>query len=213
MNEPGPIEKEDLFKNLSPVWPDSSLRSQIASSLAHNRGCVVALDDDPTGTQTVHDIWVLTRWEIEDLKAALAENEPCFYILTNSRSLPLPDAQALNREIAANLGKAAQATGRSLTLVSRSDSTLRGHYPGEVDVLSQAFSHAQGFSYDGVCIIPFFPEGGRFTIDDIHWVQEGTSLIPAAQTPYARDPVFGYSHSWEVHRKSPTNWERFRMIA
>ena len=42
---------------------------------------------------------------------------------------------------------------------------------------------------------PFFLEGGRFTVHDIHWVQEGEWLIPAAQTEYAQDSIFGYQHS------------------
>jgi hypothetical protein len=56
------------------------------------RGCVatqhklVVLDDDPTGTQTVHDVPVLTVWDVDTLRAALAQPGPCFYILTNSRT-------------------------------------------------------------------------------------------------------------------------------
>ena len=37
--------------------------------------------------------------------------------------------------------------------------------------------------------------GGRFTIHGAHYVEEGSALVPAAQTPYAKDVVFGYKHS------------------
>jgi uncharacterized protein YgbK (DUF1537 family) len=195
MEDIQPIDKEILLRGLPPVWEDNSLRQKIAEHNKQTRRCVVALDDDPTGTQTVHDIWVLTRWEVSDIRAALADGEPALYILTNSRSMPLHAAMAINREIAANLAEAARAEGRSITVVSRSDSALRGHFPGEIDALSQALADIQGRPFDGVCLLPFFPEGGRFTVNNIHWVQEGQRLIPAAQTPYARDAVFGYNHS------------------
>ena len=195
MIEPEPLAKADLFARLPPLWPDETLRQQIASNNREVQRCVIALDDDPTGTQTVHDIWVLTRWDVSDLRAALADGESALYILTNSRSMPLVEAQQLNRQVAANVAQAAQAERRQIAVVSRSDSTLRGHFPGEVDALGQALGLAQGAGFDGVCLIPFFPEGGRYTIGDIHWVQEGERLIPAAQTSYARDAVFGYHHS------------------
>ena len=195
MTEPQPVSRAELLAQLPPLWPDESLRQGIAHHNHANRRCVVALDDDPTGTQTVHDIWVLTRWEVSDLRLALSDGEPALYILTNSRSMPLAEAQQLNRQIATNLVQAARAEGRPISVVSRSDSTLRGHFPGEMDALGEALSQAQGAGFDGVCLIPFFPEGGRYTIGDIHWVQEGERLIPAAQTPYARDAVFGYRSS------------------
>ncbi len=195
MSEPEPLLKDELFRELPPPWSDATLRQEIHAHNIRTGRCIVALDDDPTGTQTVHDIWVLTRWEVSDLTAALSDGETALYILTNSRSMPLPDAQQMNREIAANLVQASRNAQRQITVVSRSDSTLRGHFPGEVDALEQALAQAQNAGFDGVCIIPFFPEGGRFTIDNIHWVQEGERLIPAAQTPYARDAVFGYQHS------------------
>jgi uncharacterized protein YgbK (DUF1537 family) len=195
MTEPAPLLKEDLFRALPPLWPDRTLRQQIYAHNTRAGRCVVALDDDPTGTQTVHDIWVLTRWDVSDLRAALSDGETALYILTNSRSMSLADAQQVNREIAANLAQAARSAHRQITVVSRSDSTLRGHFPGEVDALGEALAQAQKAEFDGICIIPFFAEGGRFTVEDIHWVQERERLIPAAQTPYARDAVFGYQHS------------------
>jgi uncharacterized protein YgbK (DUF1537 family) len=48
---------------------------------------------------------------------------------------------------------------------------------------------------DATLLIPFFLEGGRYTIHDIHYVAEGDTLIPAAETPFAQDSVFGYRSS------------------
>ena len=174
---------------LPPVWPASRLAA-IQAKLPQAAKLVV-LDDDPTGTQTVYDVPVLTTWAVDDLAAELAAPGPVFYILTNSRSLPLPAAQALNAEIGAHLAAAQTQTGRRAVVVSRSDSTLRGHYPGEVDALA----HALGLDAAATLIIPFFLEGGRYTIDNIHYVAEGDQLVPAAQTPFARDAAFGYRHS------------------
>ena len=151
----------------------------------------MVLDDDPTGTQTVHDVPVLTEWSAPALQAELARRQPVFFVLTNSRSLPLAEAQALNAEIGRNLTRAAQAAGRDFAVVSRSDSTLRGHYPGEVDALAEGL----GQRFDATLIIPFFLEGGRYTLNDIHYVAEGDALIPAAETPFARDAAFGYRSS------------------
>ena len=89
------------------------------------------------------------------------------------------------------LRSARTRTGRDFVVVSRSDSTLRGHFPVEVDALIDAL----GEGSDGTIIAPFFLEGGRFTVNDIHYVADNGWLVPAAETPYARDPVFGYASS------------------
>jgi uncharacterized protein YgbK (DUF1537 family) len=153
------------------------------------------LDDDPTGTQTVHDLWVYTRWTPETLREALSGEGPAFYLLTNSRSLPEPEAVVLHRELAAALSQAAREVGCELEVISRSDSTLRGHYPAEVLALQQGLEQGLGCRYDGVLICPCFPEGGRLTADDIHWVVQGDLAIPAGQTEFARDATFGYRAS------------------
>lgn len=184
------IDKQMRFAHLPEEWP-SDLLPEIQAQIGAGGRKVVVLDDDPTGTQTVHNVAVLTEWSLPALQAELNHPDPCVYILTNSRSLPLPAAQALNAEIAANLAAAARATGRPFAVVSRSDSTLRGHYPGETDALAAALD----MRVDATLIIPFFLEGGRFTIDDVHYVAEGEMLTPAAETPFARDAAFGYQES------------------
>src|SRR3954470_12732972 len=109
----------------------------VARLVAATPGKVVVLDDDPTGTQTVHGIDVLTEWSEAALAAALMDPRPCFFVLTNSRSLSEAAAVELTRTLAANLRAAAHATGRNYTVISRSDSTLRGHFPAEIDALAE----------------------------------------------------------------------------
>lgn len=152
---------------------------------------VVVLDDDPTGTQTVHGIPVLTTWDIAELEAALREPGPCFFILTNTRAVPSEHACAITREIGVNLACAVRTTGQPIALISRSDSTLRGHYPAETDALTEGL----GWSWDGTLIVPAFFAGGRITIDDVHYIAEGDVLTPVSETEFARDRSFGYTTS------------------
>jgi uncharacterized protein YgbK (DUF1537 family) len=182
------LSKSEVFASLPPLWPQDvkpRIRELLEARPEHK---LVVLDDDPTGTQTVHDMPVLTTWDVAALKAEFAQPGPCFYILTNSRSLVATDAKALNHEIATNLRTAAGA--RPFTVVSRSDSTLRGHFPLETDVLTEELG-----PFDATLIIPYFEAGGRYTIHDVHYVAEGDKLTPAAETPFAKDAVFGYANS------------------
>ena len=154
---------------------------------------VVVLDDDPTGVQSVHGVPVLTTWEIDDLRWALTQQSPTFYILTNSRSLPEREAVDLNREIARNLSEAA-GTETDFDVVSRSDSTLRGHYPAETDALAETLGE-RGRAPDALVICPAFFEAGRVTVDDVHWVRQDGEIVPAGQTEFAADHSFGYRAS------------------
>lgn len=152
---------------------------------------LVVLDDDPTGTQTVHGVPVLTTWSADDLRWALEQPSSTFYVLTNSRSFPEDQAAGMNREISTNLASAAGQTGTGFAIVSRGDSTLRGHYPAETDALEDGL----GVDFDGVVLCPCYLEAGRLTVDDIHWVRRGERLVPAGETEFARDASFGYSAS------------------
>ena len=190
------IAKDQLFSSLPDRTDDKDLFQHVQTAVARARRKVVVLDDDPTGTQTVHGIEVLTGWDVDNLKAALESTASLFYILTNSRSLDAQQAWDLNQEIAHNLCLAAQAAGVDFDVISRSDSTLRGHYPGELDALEAVFVKEAGLKFDGHLLIPAFFEGGRFTANNIHYVQEGELLTPAGQTEFARDAVFGYRNSY-----------------
>lgn len=156
---------------------------------------VVALDDDPTGSQTVHDISVYTDWNEEDFLNGFAEKQRLFFILTNSRGLTAPQTGIVHRDIAARLSRVIRSTGREAIVISRSDSTLRGHYPLETELLREGLESGTGKRLDGEILFPFFKEGGRFTIDDIHYVRDGNELVPAGMTEFARDKTFGYRSS------------------
>ncbi len=191
MLEPSSIvlAKSAAFAALPPVWPHEVLPANAAAAAASGRTLVV-LDDDPTGTQTVRDIAVVTSWDSATLTAEFAAAPTCFYILTNSRSLTAPASRALHLELARNLRAASGATGRAFVVASRSDSTLRGHYPLETDTLAEVLG-----PFDATIITPYFEAGGRYTLDDTHYVAEGDRLVPAAETPFARDAAFGYRSS------------------
>src|SRR4051794_7968377 len=176
--------------NLPPEWRDDPLPAIRAAVRAADEMLVV-LDDDPTGTQSVHGIRVLTEWSVEALRAELESNLPAVYLLTNSRSLPLAQAQSLNAEIGRNIQAARRPGIRRPVVISRSDSTLRGHFPGEVDALAAAL----GGGFDATLLIPAFIAGGRYTIDDVHYVADGDRLTPAGATDFARDATFGYRAS------------------
>jgi uncharacterized protein YgbK (DUF1537 family) len=119
-------------------------------------------------------------------------NQPSIlFVLTNSRSVPEREAVALTGEIGKNLLEAVRISGRQVVVISRSDSTLRGHFPAEVQAIGQALGQHEAVTV----LVPAFIEGGRITIDDVHYIREGADLIPVADTPFARDPVFGYTHS------------------
>ncbi len=179
-----------LLAGLPPEWP-GDLRAQLREHALRSERTVVVLDDDPTGTQTVHDVPVLTGWSVEALQREFEAKAPLFFILTNSRSVFPDRACLIAREAGRNLMDASRLTGRAFTVISRSDSTLRGHYPAEVDALAETLGMEEAIHV----LIPFFLEGGRLTYRNIHWVAGGDELVPVAETPFARDPSFGYTSS------------------
>jgi uncharacterized protein YgbK (DUF1537 family) len=189
------VNKSELFASLPAPWPEDLL-PRIRDGVAKSRRKVVVLDDDPTGTQTVYDVPVLTTWKPEELAREFANDLPCFYLLTNTRAFPAAEAVRINQEIARNLTVAAmRAPGRNdFVVVSRSDSTLRGHFPAETDALGRMLTGGS-VKTPPVLLVPYFEAGGRYTINDIHYVAEGDQLIPAAETPFAKDAAFGYGNS------------------
>ncbi|MCY4538770.1 MAG: hypothetical protein OXE52_11145 [Chloroflexi bacterium] len=185
-----PAQKSALFSSLPAEW-ELDLIPQIQALLRETRQKVFVLDDDPTGTQTVYDTVVLTNWSVDALRREMQSPDTICYILTNSRSVDAKRAAAINREIAYNLQAVSDLATRPFTVISRSDSTLRGHFPAETDALANSLAARP----DGILIIPAFMAGGRYTIRGVHYVEEGDALIPAAATPFARDPVFAYANS------------------
>jgi uncharacterized protein YgbK (DUF1537 family) len=188
-----PVEERAYLASQPPGRRIEGAVDEIRRRVDESGRRVVVLDDDPTGVQSVHGVPVLTTWTVDDLRWALIQPSPTFYILTNSRSLPEEEAVALNRDVARNLSEAS-GPGTDFDVVSRSDSTLRGHYPAETDALAEALGEG-GRGPDGLIICPAFFEAGRITVDDVHWLRQSGELVPAGQTEFASDHSFGYRSS------------------
>ncbi len=153
---------------------------------------IIVLDDDPTGSQTVHSCLLLCRWDVDTLCLGLTDESPLFFVLTNTRALPPDQAAAVTREVCQNLKQAlAQTQITDFLIVSRSDSTVRGHYPIETDVIA-----AELGPFDAHFLTPAFFEGGRLTRDSIHYLKIAGVDTPVHETEFARDSVFGYHHSY-----------------
>ncbi|CAB4281406.1 unnamed protein product [Prunus armeniaca] len=184
------LKKDFILKSLPGEWPVDPIGEIQRLNLESSKTLVV-LDDDPTGTQTVHDIEVLTEWTVESLKEQFRKKPKCFFILTNSRSLSSDKATALIKDICRKLHAATKSIENAdYTVVLRGDSTLRGHFPEEADAAVSVLGEM-----DAWIICPFFLQGGRYTIGDIHYVADSDQLIPAADTGFAKDAAFGYKSS------------------
>ncbi|OUC12488.1 MAG: Hrp-dependent type III effector protein [Alkalinema sp. CACIAM 70d] len=158
----------------------------------NTRPKIIVLDDDPTGSQTVHSCLLLMQWDVETLKLGLRDEAPIFFVLTNTRSLPAEQAADVTREVCRNLKTAIAEVGiQDFLVVSRSDSTLRGHYPIETDVIAEELG-----GFDAHFLTPAFFEGGRTTRDSIHYLKVNGVDTPVHETEFAKDSVFGYSHSY-----------------
>jgi uncharacterized protein YgbK (DUF1537 family) len=173
-----------------------------------NQPKIIVLDDDPTGSQTVHSCLLLTQWDVETLKLGLTDAAPIFFVLTNTRAMEPAQAAAVTREVCQNLKIAIAEVGLiDFLVVSRSDSTLRGHYPIETDVIA-----AELGGFDAHFLMPAFFEGGRITRNSIHYLLVNGVETPVHKTEFARDSVFGYSHSYlpdyvaeKTHGKIPAD--------
>ena len=158
---------------------------------AASRFKVIVFDDDPTGSQTVHSCPLLLRWDRATLRWGLAQPSPLLFLLANTRALAPQEAAARVREICRALRPLlaeAQAAGRidHWLIVSRGDSTLRGHFPLEVEVIAEELG-----PFDATLLVPAFLPGGRTTVDGIHLLHGQ----PVHTTAFARDRLFGYSTS------------------
>lgn len=167
-----------------------------AAVRAANAGRILAvLDDDPTGSQSVRGVQVVTVFDEREYAAALDIPTPALFVLTNTRGLSEADAVELNTRIAGQLFAVAASRDAPLDLVSRSDSTLRGHVLAELRALDDARRAALGSGFDALLLAPAFFEAGRTTVDDIHRVRVDGVDVPAGETEYARDKTFGFRAS------------------
>ena len=150
---------------------------------------IVVLDDDPTGSQTVHSCPLLLQWDRATLLKGLAHPSPLLFVLANTRALA-PEAAAVRVQEIARALKGAMAELDAFThwlIVSRGDSTLRGHFPGEVDGLE-----AELGPFDATFLVPAFLQGGRTTVAGVHLLHGE----PVHTSAFGRDGLFGYGTSF-----------------
>lgn len=153
---------------------------------------IIVLDDDPTGSQTVHSCPLLLRWDVDTLRQGLRDPAPILFVLANTRALTESEAIATTEEVCQNLKIALTRENiRKYFVVSRSDSTLRGHFPAETEAIAKTLG-----LFDACFFAPAFFEGGRITRGGTHYVREHGQLIPVAETEFAQDPLFSFQDSF-----------------
>lgn len=187
------INIEEIVKNLQPYGPE--LEDAWKQERASFTDKIIVLDDDPTGVQTVHGIPVFTDWSEETILDVFKEERQLVFILTNSRAFSAEKTRQVHTEIAERIANVSKQLNQSFIVISRGDSTLRGHYPLETSVLKESLEAHSALHYDGEIILPFFKEGGRETIGDVHYVKQGNHYIPAGETEFAKDRMFGFKSS------------------
>ncbi|MGM0375877.1 MAG: four-carbon acid sugar kinase family protein [Bacteroidota bacterium] len=167
------------------------------------------IDDDPTGCQTIHDVAILTTWDKNILSEVLNE-EDIFFIIVNSRTLDPAKASKRIKKIALSL-KLLQNEDIEYKIISRGDSTLRGHIFEELNALTEVFG-----PFDGTVIAPFFNEGKRITRNNKHYIKENDLLIPVSETEFAKDPFLGFKSSHiptYLQEKTKGLWNKKKCVS
>lgn len=178
-----------------PTIDEEMVRNLLNSEIKNNQDKIIVLDDDPTGVQTVHGISVYTDWSYESIRSGFQEETKMFYILTNSRGFSVEQTTKVHHEIGQRIAEIAKEENKGYLIISRGDSTLRGHYPLETEILKEEFEKFSGYKVDGEILCPYFREGGRYTLGNVHFVKYDQELIPCAETEFAKDKTFGYHNS------------------
>lgn len=190
--------------SLPPEYPND-LTSIIEKELeAKPKELVVYLEDDSTGVQKSHDVYLITDLSEESIvsgiKAALDCGHRLVFILTNSRVLSVSQTEAINIDIAMTISKMGKESGLVFKIGSRSDSTLRGHFPLEPLVLMRTLEPYMG-KFDGVIVTyVFLTEMSRITVNGIHFLrirkEDGSFWYrPVHLTDFSKDKRFGYTTS------------------
>ena len=175
---------------------------------------LIVLDDDPTGIQTVHGCLLITDWSDLYVREAFLDDEPFFYILTNTRAMTREEAEAVTREAMEAVVRVNQEFGYRLIIVSRSDSCLRGHFPLEPNVMREVLTQHGIAVWEKTPFCPAFIEAGRFTIEGVHYMKDGDRLVPVSETEFARDNVFAYHTSVlkDYIREKGANPEDYEIV-
>ena len=150
---------------------------------------IIIIDDDPTGSQTVSDCNLILRWDYETILKGLKGSSNLLFILANTRSLAEKDVKIRLKEICSSLEKIMNNVlfaEEKFIVISRGDSTLRGHNFIEPFIINQLLG-----PFDATFYIPAFIEGNRTTINGNHFVDN----IPIHKTIFSKDKIFGFKTS------------------
>ena len=63
------LEKDSTLQDLPREWPEDPVEEVLKVEREGHAKVLVVLDDDPTGTQTVHGVTVLTEWWVDFLSS------------------------------------------------------------------------------------------------------------------------------------------------
>ena len=111
--------KEDILKKL----PESQFKGifpRLEAFIRESDRCIIVLDDDPTGCQTMYGIPVLFHWDLNILEREMQQGTPLFFLMTNSRSMTEDKAVVLYQEIGKLIREASD-----LSLIHISEPTRR----------------------------------------------------------------------------------------
>lgn len=185
----------ELLKNNYSEESKINISNLLSEEYKDYKGKIIVLDDDPTGSQCVHDINVYTDYNYENILDGFNNEDKMFFILTNSRSFSKEKTKDVHKQIAKDIAKISKEKNIPFILISRADSTLRGHYPLEMDVLKETLEENLDIKYDGEILCPFFDDGNRYTINDVHYIYSNDALTPCGESEFAKDETFGYKAS------------------
>ena len=147
---------------------------------------IIVFDDDPTGSQTVRGCPLLLDFSMASLQAGLADPSPLLFLLTNSRALEPEQVRQQLTALCQRLRPLLEELQRPWLVVSRGDSTLRGHTPLELEVIRSELG-----PFAANLLVPAFPQGGRTTAAGVHLLHGE----PLHHSAFARDLRFGYPSS------------------
>nr|YP_002049123.1 hypothetical protein PCC_0475 [Paulinella chromatophora]ACB42913.1 hypothetical protein PCC_0475 [Paulinella chromatophora] len=149
---------------------------------------IVIIDDDPTGSQTVNDCPLLLRWDQSILRVNLRGNYQFLFILANTRGMIASEAADTILKICQSIKQALLSESiKDWLLISRGDSTLRGHFPLEIDSINTELGPFQATFF-----VPSFLEGKRRTVNGVHLLNS----LPVHKTPFACDHLFDFDTSF-----------------
>ena len=150
---------------------------------------IIIIDDDPTGSQTVNDCKLMIKWDYETLLEGLKGSSNLLFILANTRSLNENDLKIRLKEICFSLNEIMNNSlfsEEEFVIISRGDSTLRGHNFLEPYIINDFLG-----PFDATFYIPAFIEGNRTTVNGNHFVNN----IPIHKTIFSKDKIFGFNTS------------------